>query len=188
MPAPRARTEGHQMIRYPSACRDHAINALASLVSDDGKERYFPRVSRALVLSPQHLAIAAGDESNALDPYALKAFAIEQNLNVVATWTDKMLSGHQFEIDVVLSKDGDAVHYPSLRLWLVEKRGAYLVAPKGDDPVISIDARGLTPVGMSSFRSKADLTVGIATGQALLQHLTFAGSPFATPLPRNFDR
>ena len=176
------------MIRDPRHYRDTAINALASLVSDDGKERFFARVPRALMLAPQRLAIAAGDEKFALDPFALKAFAIEQDCNVLATWTDAMLSGHTFEIDVVLTANGDAVHYPSLRLWMKEKRGAYLVAPNGDNPVIAIDTRGVTAVGKPPYCSKADLTIGMATGQALLQRLTFAGSPYSTPNPRNIDR
>lgn len=176
------------MIRNPRHYRDTAMNALASLVGDDGKERFFPRVPKALMLAQQRLAIAAGDEKYALDPFALRGFAIEHDVNVVATWTDPMLSGHTFEIDVVLSANGDAVHYPSLRLWLMEKRGAYLVAPDGDGPVIAIDTRGVTPIGKPPFSSKADRLLGIATGQALLQRITFAGSPYATPNPRNFDR
>ena len=175
------------MIRYPRAYRDHAINALATLVGDHGKERFLPRI-KALVMAPQRLAITAGDQSHALDPYVLKAFAVEHNVNVVATWTDSMLSGHAFEIDVILTAEGDAVHYPSLQLWLMEKRGTYLVAPSGDGPVISIDTRGITPIGKPPFRNKADRLLGIATGQALLQRLTFRGSPFATPSPRNLDR
>jgi hypothetical protein len=176
------------MIRDPRHYRDTAMNALASLVGDNGKERFFARVPKALMLTQQRLAIAAGDESHALDPFALKAFAIEQNTNVVATWTDPMLSGHTFEIDVVLTAKGDAVHYPSLRLWVKEKRGAYLVGANGDGAVIAIDTRGVTPVGKPPYRSKADRMLGIATGQTLLQRLTFAGSPYATPNPRNFAR
>lgn len=176
------------MIRHPCSYRDRAINALAALVGDDGQEQHLPRLPRSLVLPRQHLAIVAGDERIVLNPYALKATAIERGFNIVATWTDKMLSGHQFEIDVVLHKGDGAVHHQALRLWAVEKRGAFLLAPGGDGPVIAIDARGITPTDRPPFRSKADLTIGIASGQALLQRLTFAGSPFATPLPRNLGR
>lgn len=176
------------MIRHPCSYRERAINALAALVGDDGQEQHLPRLSRALVLPRQHLAIVAGDERIVLNPYALKVTAIEHGLNIVATWTDKMLSGHQFEIDVVLHEGDGAVHHQALRLWAVEKRGAFLLAPGGNGPVVAIDTRGLTPINRPPFRSKADLTIGIASGQALLQRLTFAGSPFATPLPRNLGR
>lgn len=176
------------MIRHPCSYRDRTINALATLVGDDGEEQHLPRLSRALVLPRQRLAITAGDERTVLNPYALKAAATERGLDIVATWTDKMLSGHQFEIDVVLHEGDGAVHHQALRLWAVEKRGAFLLAPSGEGTIVSIDARGLTPIDRPPFRSKADLTIGIASGQALLQRLTFVGSPFATPLPHNLGR
>ena len=175
------------MIKNPYAHRDRAINALASLVGDDGKERFYATLSRTLLL-PCGLAIAAGDESRALDPYALKPFALKEGVSVIATWTDKMLSGHNFEIDVVLNDGDEAVHHQALRLWLAERHGAFLVAPDGDDLSIVIDAAGVRLTGKPPYRDKAERMLGIATGQALLQQRVFAGSPFATPLPRNFGR
>ncbi len=175
------------MIRDAHAYRDRAINALASLIGNDGKERYFAAIGRALVL-PCGVVIAGSDQSGALDPYALKPFALKEGVSVIATWTDKVLSGHNFEIDVVLNDGDEAVHHQALRLWIAERHGAFLVAPDSDDLSIVIDAAGVRLAGKPPYRNKAERMLGIATGQALLQQRVFAGSPFATPLPRNIGR
>ena len=99
-----------------------------------------------------------------------------------------MLSGHAFEIDAVLVGGGNAVHHPSLRLWTAPGRGTFLVSPDGSGVAIAIDAAGIRPASRRPCRSNADLTTGIAAGQALLQAHIFGGSPFATPLSRNIGR
>ncbi|MBM7406231.1 MULTISPECIES: hypothetical protein [Sphingomonas] len=175
------------MLKDPRSARERAINALASFIRNDGVERYFGIVSRALVL-PGNLVIVAGDETRAIDPFALRAFALKEGVSVLATWTDKMLSGHTFEIDAVLPGEGDAVHYPALRLWTVPKRGAFLVSADDAGVAIAIDAAGISPAPRLPYRNKADRMLGIASGQALLQQLVFGGTPYATPLPRNLGR
>lgn len=176
-----------QMLKNPRSARERAINALASFISDDGVERYFGAVSRALVL-PGNLVITAGDETRAIDPFALRSFALKEGVSVLATWTDRMLSGHAFEIDAVLAGQGDAVHYPSLRLWTAPKRGAFLVSTDDAGVAIAIDAAGISPAPRLPYRNKADRMLGAAAGQALLQQLVFGGTPYATPLSRNLGR
>lgn len=176
------------MIEHPRSLAERAMVALHSLVGGAGTQRFFAALPNALMLPGCALAITAGDESRALDPFALRPFALEHGVSVIATWTDRMLSGHAFEIDVVLAGSGDAVHYPSLQLWATSKVGAFLVSPNGREIAIAIDAAGIRPASRLPYRSKADLTTGIAAGQALLHARIFGGSPFATPLPRNIGR
>lgn len=175
------------MIRDAHAYRDRAINALASLIGNDGKERYFAAIGRALVL-PCGVVIAGSDQSGALDPYALKPFALKEGVSVIATWTDTMLSGHDFEIDVALNDDGHVVHHQALRLWVAEGRGAFLIAPDEAEPALSIGAAGIGRAAALSYRDKVERLLGITAGQALLQRLIFSGSPYATPLSRNIGR
>lgn len=174
------------MIKEPRSYRERAANALHSLVGGDAKTTYLGTLPVALMMPG--LAITAGDESRALDPWALRPFALKHGVDVVATWTDRVLSGHTFEIDAVLIGGGNAVHYPSLRLWMAPKRGTFLISPDDAGVAIAIDEAGIRPAARLPYRNKADHTVGIAAGQALLQQLVFGGSPYATPLPRNIGR
>lgn len=174
------------MIKEPRSYRERAVNALHSLVGGDARTAYPATLPVALMMPT--LAITAGDEGRALDPWALRPFALKHGVDVVATWTDRMLSGHSFEIDAVLARGGDAVHYPSLRLWTVPKSGTFLVSPDDAAVAIAIDAAGIRPAARLPYRNKADRAVGLAAGQALLQQLVFGGSPYATPLSRNIGR
>lgn len=126
-----------------------------------------------MVKSDLALAITAGCDSCILDPFALRPFALKHGVNVVATWTDQMLSGHIFEIDAVLITDADAVHYQSLRLWIGPKRDTFLVSPDDADTAIAIDDVGIRLALRLPYRNKADLATGIAAGQALLQTRVF---------------
>lgn len=94
------------MIKEPRSCRERAINALFHLVGGEARQMFPPHIPTALMLAPCGLAITAGDEGRALDPFALKPFAAKHGVSVIATWTDRMLSGHSFQIDVVLNNAG----------------------------------------------------------------------------------
>lgn len=145
-------------------------------------------VPPGLMLAHCALAITAGDEGKPLDPFALKPFAAKHGVSVIAIWTDRMLSGHAFEIDAVLHNTGTLDHYMARRLWVQPKRGASLVAPDGAGRAIAIDHKGVRLATRKPYCDKVDLLLGIAAGQALLQSLIFGGSPYATPLSRNLGR
>ena len=176
------------MIKHPRSYAERAMVALHGLVRGQGTQRFFAGMPTALILPDCALAITAGDESRALDPFALRPFALDHGVSVIATWTDRMLSGHAFEIDVVLAGGGNAVHHPSLRLWTAPRRGTFLVSPDGSGVAIAIGIAEIRPAHRLPYCGKADLTTGIAAGQALLQARIFGGSPFATPLSRNIGR
>ncbi|RSV19247.1 hypothetical protein [Sphingomonas sp. ABOLG] len=176
------------MIREARSYRERAINALFHLVGGEAKQIYPPNVPTALMLAHCGLAITAGDEGRPLDPFALKPFAAKHGLSVIATWTDRMLSGHAFEIDAVLHNTGTLDHYKARRLWVQPKRGAWLVAQDDAGPATAIDHKGVRLATHKPYRDKVDLLLGIAAGQALLQSLVFGGSPYARPLPQNLGR
>lgn len=176
------------MIKQPRAYCDHAINALFHLVGGVSKQVFPPGMPTALMLAHCGLAITAGDEHQPLDPHALKPFAARHGMNVMATWTDRMLSGHAFEIDVVLNAGGTLDHHQALRLWVMPNRGTWLVPPDGEGRMIAVDSTGIRLTPQRPFQSRADLMLGTAAGQALLQSLIYGGSAFATPLPENFGR
>lgn len=171
------------MLTNPRSHHERAINALASLIGHNGQSKYFGIIPRALLL-PCGVAVLAGDESRAVDPFGLRALALKHGVSVLCTWTDKMLSGHNFEIDVVLNEAGQATHYQALRLWLIEHRGAYLIPPEGNAASIRIDAAGVRLAARAPYRNKADCMLGIASGQALLQRLIFGGMPLAQNIGR----
>lgn len=176
------------MIREPRSYRERAINALFQFVGVEAKQMYLPHVPTALMLAHCGLAITAGDEGRPLDPFALEPFAAKHGVSVIATWTDRMLSGHAFEIDVVLNTIGTLDQYTARRIWVQPKRGAWLVAQDDARPVIAIDHAGVRLATRKPYRDKVDLLLGIAVGQALLHSLVFGGSPNATPLPQNLSR
>lgn len=71
---------------------------------------------------------------------------------------------------------------------IMPKRGSWLVASDGEAAAIAIDRAGVRLAARKPYRDRADLMLGIAAGQALLQSLVFGGSPYATPLPENLGR
>lgn len=176
------------MIREPRSYRERAINALFHLVGGEAQPMHPSHVPPALILAHCALAITAGDEGKPLDPFALKPFAAKHGVSVIATWTDRMLSGHALEIDAVLHDTGTLNHNKARRLWVQKKRWAWLVAPDDAGPAIAIDHKGVRLAIRKPYCDKVDLLLGIAAGQALLQSLVFGGSPYATPLPQNLGR
>ncbi len=152
------------MIREPRSYRERAINALFRLVGGKAHPVHSSHVPPALMLAHCALAITAGDEDSPLNPFALKPFAAKHGVSVIATWTDRMLSGHAFEIDAILHNTGTLNQYKARRLWVQPKRGAWLVAQDDAGLAIAIDHNGVRLATRKPYRDKVDLLLGIAAG------------------------
>ncbi|VVT21887.1 conserved hypothetical protein [Sphingomonas sp. EC-HK361] len=105
---------------------------------------------------------------------------------MAATYVDPFKSGHRFQFDVVLLRDGGARLLERYRLWLPQIGSLHFVPDRGEGPCIEIGAQGLIETDRPPF-GKAWKMLGIARGQATLQHLIYGGTPFAASNDRWLD-
>lgn len=168
--------------------RNRAALALQQLIGGDATERVLPSIPVALAMPHANLIIATGDNREALSPFSLKPLARAHQVHVLATWADGILSGHAFQIDAVLLEEGNAVQFSAYRLWMMPRRGNWLVPPNCNGDAVSLGTAGIRRATRQPWRSELDLTLGIARGQAWMQRAVYGGTPFETPLEQNFIR
>ena len=168
--------------------RHRAALALQQLFVGNAAEIRLAALPIALAMPDIDLLIAAGDNRQGLSPFALKPLALTHGVNVIATWADRILSGHAFEIDAVLLDGDEAVQFPAYRLWMAPRRGNWLVPPSGNGDAVLLGLEGPRLWQRPPWLDPLDLTLGIARGQAWMQHAVYAGTPFEFPLERNLTR
>lgn len=169
--------------------RDRAVLALHRLVGDDATpvER-ISGLAAAIRLVDLDLILAAGDHEQPLDFTRLKPLAARHGCNVLATYVDPLLSGHVFILDAVLWQGGVAETYPERRLWLGDGQPFTLVSGQGTGPALTLSATGLAFADTPPFTDTLSRNIGVASGQALLHRLIYAGTPFATPIAAHRGR
>ena len=168
--------------------RNRATLALQQLFDGGSTERWLPSIPAALAMTHLDLLLVAGDNREALSPFALKPLALAHGVNVIATWADGILSGHAFEIDAILLDGDEAVQFSAYRLWIAPRRGNWLVPPKGDGAAALLGVDGPRPWMRQPWLNPLDLHLGIARGQAWMQQQVYGGTPFEHPLEQNLTR
>lgn len=168
---------------HTNVARNRAVLALHTLVGGRviPKHNPEPGIPVALVVPSAKLLLVGGDNQAALDWTRLKPLAQARQSDVLGMATDPYVSGHRFLIDAVLFRRGAATLYPEYRLWFGENNVLALVRETGDGPAIALRPGGLTLAVRPPYADTVRRTTGIARGQARLQELVHAGTPFATP-------
>ena len=168
--------------------RDRAARALQQLFGGASAACRLPSIPAALSMPDFDLLLVAGDNREGLSPIALKPLAMAHDVSVIATWADGILTGHFFEIDAVVIEGGEAVQFSAYRLWIAPRRGKWLVPANGNGDAVLLAADGPRRWKRQPWLDKLDLTLGIARGQAWMQHQVYGGTPFEHPLEQNLNR
>lgn len=165
-----------------------AAEALRRLVGGEAERFFATGIPASLFVPKAHVIVAAGDSDRPLDPFELKTLAIRENRDVLAIWVDRILAGHAFLIDAVLTRDDRTEQFCAYRLWMKPGRRRTLIPQKDYGPSIAIDETGLRLVPTPPWRNQVERLTGIAQGQAWLHPNIWGGTPYATALDRNLDR
>ncbi len=176
-----------EMILHDNSYRNRAANALHTLVGGAGKQCFLDGHT-AIEMADIGLVLLAGDHERPLAPASLAPLATKTGYNVMATWVDPVLSGHRYLIDAVVMTAGVPQVFAEYRLFRTNAETSFLIDGRGDEPAIAIDVGGIRVAPRLPYRDTAGRMLGIAAGQALLQHRIFARTPYATALERNLAR